>query len=585
MFLMSAIWSYATVYYVTPTGNNGNTGTGTSNGTAWATLTYAASSSSPVTAGDVIWIKAGSYGNEIIIFQHSGTAAAPIIYQGYQSSPGDEPPICVDKANPFASFSSTDMPTYTGLSRSSGAVCITAEDVSYVTIKNIQITNYSYGIISGKADTNGYNHFYNIEALALGNTTSGYSGIGFRLGSSSVKFADYNVVEKCMAVNCCAEGITIYGDHNLIKYCEAWSDEQTGTSPMDYYITVSGSNNIFDHCLIDRPAGLTTGGYHGFSVKSNAEEWVDQGLPVPHINPQFNQFLYCTAVNNPESFTVRHRWSTNNLFYKCEAYGTHTGAVGSGAGEGIGIVMRDGASYNLYYACLLVNLSSAIKFLDTVEDGDTGGSPPGHPGHSNQVVQCIINNCYSGIEYSNTGIPSDAGDNLIGSCTFYRPRYCIRASRSCDSIKNVGNIFYGCASTNPNVGVTQGFVYDNGFGSDVLAAGALTYFKDCLFYSIQTGMPGGFTAAAVGSVTTDPLFLSAVTNDFHLTSSSPCINAGTHIQTQAASFPWCQHWIPGRNLNIFKDFTYFHWRARPHMVLDYDGRICSYPFDMGAYKY
>ena len=57
MLLTSTICSYATTYYVATTGNNGNAGTST--GSAWATLTYAMGGSSPVTAGDTVYVNAG----------------------------------------------------------------------------------------------------------------------------------------------------------------------------------------------------------------------------------------------------------------------------------------------------------------------------------------------------------------------------------------------------------------------------------------------------------------------------------------------------------------------------------------------
>ena len=57
------------VYYVSNSGNNSNDGSTIS--TAWRTITYAASSGSDVSPGDTVFIKAGDYGNEYVVFETS----------------------------------------------------------------------------------------------------------------------------------------------------------------------------------------------------------------------------------------------------------------------------------------------------------------------------------------------------------------------------------------------------------------------------------------------------------------------------------------------------------------------------------
>ena len=588
MLLILTIWSHATTYYIATTGNNGNSGTST--GSPWATMTYAASSSSPVAAGDTVYVKAGNYGNENIVFQTSGTYSRPISFLGYQTTPGDAPAICTDKADPYATLVTTDMPTYTGSSRGSGAICMDMELVEHVFVKNFQMTAYSYGVIGGGATVKKDVHLYNICAFSIGSTTASYSGLGIRFGSMSTKFANTCSFQKCLVSNACAEGFDIAGDYNYVKDCEVWCNEDASNARTDYYIIVTGSYNEINGCHIERLAGLSSTGFHGITLKSNAEQVVDAGLPYTPINPTHNRVINCSAVNMAESFVVRHRGVQYNHFEGCTAYGTHTGAVGSGTGEGYGIIIRDGASYNTFTRCWIQDCATGIKFQDTVEDGDTGGSPPGHPGHGNIVSQSVFVNCYSGIDFSNTGISAtkDCGDNLISNNTFYRPRYFIRASKSCDSIKFEGVIVYGCASTNPNTGgVTEGFIYDNGYGSDILAAGTQSYFKDCAFYSIQTGMPAGFTAAAVGSVTVDPTFVDKDNYDFRLQASSPCIDACDHVAAETVkTAPYC-HLAHIDPLLGFLCSNKYHLRNKPHVWRDYVGTLCpvgTYA-DMGAYEY
>ena len=76
-------------YYISTTGSNSYSGLSQTN--AWRTITYAASTSSPVTAGDTIYVKAGNYGQEYVNFDKSGAAGKPIVFLGYQTTPGDSP--------------------------------------------------------------------------------------------------------------------------------------------------------------------------------------------------------------------------------------------------------------------------------------------------------------------------------------------------------------------------------------------------------------------------------------------------------------------------------------------------------------
>ena len=79
----------AKTYYISTTGSNTNSGLTPS--LAWKTITYAASSSCPVLAGDTVYVKAGNYGAEYVSFQKNGVSGKPISYIGYQTTPGDSP--------------------------------------------------------------------------------------------------------------------------------------------------------------------------------------------------------------------------------------------------------------------------------------------------------------------------------------------------------------------------------------------------------------------------------------------------------------------------------------------------------------
>ena len=118
--------SSGNIYYVSNTGHNSNNGL--SEATAWQTITYAISQAK---AGDTVYIKKGDYGGEELNIgssSNSGTKGNPIIYEGYNSIPGDAP---VDKAN---------MPRLNHSDRKGTGLYMKLK--SYIAIKNIYITFY-----------------------------------------------------------------------------------------------------------------------------------------------------------------------------------------------------------------------------------------------------------------------------------------------------------------------------------------------------------------------------------------------------------------------------------------------------------
>lgn len=77
---------FATTYYVSPTGNDGNTGLGTGNDEAWLTITKA---NDTLTAGDTVEILAGTYstndGGRVIYPDNNGTPGNQITYTNYST--------------------------------------------------------------------------------------------------------------------------------------------------------------------------------------------------------------------------------------------------------------------------------------------------------------------------------------------------------------------------------------------------------------------------------------------------------------------------------------------------------------------
>ena len=371
----------------------------------------------------------------------------------------------VNNTNPYTSFLSTDMPLFDGGNRASG-IGFDCRKQKYLIIKNFQIQNYAYGLITGNTTQDAGNLIlYNINAMSLGDVSSSYSGQGVLLGSMGTSFSNDNTLVNCMVVNSGAEGFDINGNNNKLTGCKVYCNENTSNAPTDYYMIVTGSYNTFTRCYIERTPGLSHAG-HGYTAKTNAEQVVDNGEALPAISSQYNKFYYCTAKNMGESFCVRHRTAQYNLFYHCKSIGTHTGATGSPGGEGNCIVTRDGASNNTFDGCIAENCNAGFVFEDSVEDGDTGSNPPGHPGNNNKYINCLINNCYIGVDFDDYGVQSDVGDNTIANCTFYKTRYLHYAARHCANMKYIGNIYYGCLPTS-----SGGYFKGSTYSADIIPSG------------------------------------------------------------------------------------------------------------------
>lgn len=519
----------AQTYYVSTTGNNSNSGL--TEALAWKSISYSASSESPVTAGDTVYVEAGDYGAENVVISKSGTPGLPISFIGYKNTPGDAPPLLVNSADPYAAFVSIDMPTFNGANRATAGIGFNCADQNYLIIKNFQIENYAYGFVAGGTSQDAGNiEISNINVMNIGDINADYAGLGILFGSMGTRFSNANILANCLVVNAAAEGFGIYGNSNTITGCRVYCNENTASASTDYYVIVCGDYNTISYCYIERTAGLSHSG-HGYSLKSNAEQVIDQGLTLPVLNPQHNKVQYCVARNMGESFCVRHRGVQYNLFYHCKAIGTHTGVANSPGGQGNCVVIRDGASNNIFDGCIAENCAAGFVIGDSVEDGDGGTNPPGHPGNNNLLINCVIYNCYVGVNFTDNGVQSDAGDNTIANCTFYKTRYLHYAGRHCANMKYIGNIYYGCLPD-----ITGGYFRGNAYASDIIPDGTNTYFRNCDFINIQGGMPTDFVSSSVGSLELDPIFMNAGSLDFHLDPSSPCIDASIDLPTVVTDF-------------------------------------------------
>ncbi len=504
IILLFPIISFSKNYYVSPSGSSGNTGTSTAS--PW-TMAYAASSSVAITAGDNVFVKSGSYSSAGIIFYKSGTLMRPINWIGYTTTPGDQPSLAIEKADPYTLFTNTVTPTFTGSNRNTG-IGFDLSHVKNVSIKNIQLTLYSKGIYGGSADsiTSGYLTLDNIFCLTIGSTSSSYDGYGIVMGSSGTVFGNHCIISRCLVVNSAAEGISVYGDANKIYLSKVYCNDATNNNAAtDYYVAINGNDNWIDTCYIYRLPGLWHNG-HGYTIASNNNQ---VAIGVVLVTAYRNRITRCVSVNmQGEGVALRHSDCKYNDVSKCYFYGTHTGVVSSGSGEGNAITIRDGATENTIKTCRSYSCSAGIAFLKSGEDSSSESN--GSCGIRNIITECVFFNSYIGIYASNNlGVSGDAGDNIIAHNTFVNTRYHISCSRPVQNLKIIGNIFYG----------------DTPDGAWHLGTYASTdaienYTENC-FFDI-TGTP---PSATIGVVTSDPLFRDYNGSDYRLQSGSPCLNA------------------------------------------------------------
>ena len=144
ILLLVCSQSFATKYYLSPTGSDSNTGT---IGSPWFTITKAWTA---VSAGDTIIIKGGTYRytSRPEMVNKSGTANARIVVMG---EPGTTPVI----------------------SRTTGdygiQIGILIRKCDYVTVRDLDISGFyqpstTTNLISGLlADSSGYCHFINLK--------------------------------------------------------------------------------------------------------------------------------------------------------------------------------------------------------------------------------------------------------------------------------------------------------------------------------------------------------------------------------------------------------------------------------------
>lgn len=346
-------------YYVATNGNSSNNGQSPSN--PWS-LEHAFNVAK---AGDVIYIKAGNYGNKQVRTNRNGTSGAHIKFIGYKNTPGD---IVSNNGSTFnygESVNASKMPLLQGTSGVGTA--ITVHD-RYVDLENFQITGYNIGVQTISIATN--NNLKNIIVTKTGNQTnaSSYTGIAFKIEGNNA------TLENCFVLNAGAESITLSdSDYSVVRNCKVYANNNG--NPTDYYFLLTGgtNNTVVENSLAQRENYLSHPG-HGFDMKDLAEN---------------NTFRNCTAKRT--NFELNFSGVRYNTITDCKIYGTNTDSSNWQAVMAI----FNGANNNLIKNMYIQDTWAALYWGD-YDDGFIGS------GGDRDQVSLGYDNTFENIVVKNT---------------------------------------------------------------------------------------------------------------------------------------------------------------------------------------
>lgn len=480
----------ATNYYVSLTGDNSYNGL--TPDSAWRTITYSATKAK---AGDVVYIQGGNYGHEHVTVYNSGTSTNPIIFEGYEGLPV------------------LDAGDYDGK-----AIYIYGKP--YVTLKNIRVANYRYGIwIDGNSHHAIVDGCIADSCCNTNYSTYGYDGYGILIQSSN-----YCEVRNCSTTDNGGNNIFISkSNYCTLENCEAYSKQTASNQYItDYYVVLAWSSyNTIRNCYAEDIDGSYKGN-HGFIIK-------DGGSGSQHSTG--NLFVNCTAKKFEEGFSCAHG-AYENLFDSC--YADNTGKRSS---FNFCFQNREGAHDNTFSNSTAIGLTGVASVYSGTESS----------GYKVQNNTLFVNCSLKGIYSTTIGVYlRNATNTTFKNCTYVNLPYLFRFSKSSSgSDLNSGtelrnSILSGVTSPYDNRPLAAPWAY----------SGVETGYSDMDQVSINyTDFWGGFEQLpGNGNISVDPLFADSIHSDFHLKSeygrwngtgwvydevTSPCINAGDPLDDYA----------------------------------------------------
>lgn len=396
-------------YYVTTTGKASNDGR--TEATAW-NIAHAFESA---TAGDVVYVKAGNYGNTEVIADNSGSPGRPIKFIGYTDTPGD---LTSDVGSTFSygdNLDANEMPLLQGNSPNGigQGTGITAIE-SYLHIENFQITKFEFGLLA----KGNHSIFKNIIVTEVGdfnpshsyptatsNHLLNYFGNGIVISGSKSKLQNSFVLNsgaQAITFNDCnevtAENNTVYSDNNI--------------NPTDYYFLLGPQtvNSTFKNTKVVRVGSLKHLG-HGIVLKGN-------GVITGNT---FDGFEIINTVLEPQFPKTANNTFRNGTILKEANVNSDSPEVG-------GINLANGAHDNYFEDITLTNCT--IKFQDW-KDGLAGDVSDASD--NNLFKRVTVKDSFSAIAFGYFQVEnhaSSADNNVFEDCTFTNLRYLFEVDRA-----------------------------------------------------------------------------------------------------------------------------------------------------------
>lgn len=317
-------------HYLSPTGNNGASGTSVSE--AWATMDYACGQ---IDAGDTLCLINGTYSDQHCTFSNSGNATHPITLTAYNGTPT------------LDGVDNTGM----GIRISWAAYGI---NQSYININGLKILNYFYGIIpeNGSHHINISNCYMDtkqaciyacgsnvhdihvdnctmqaVETTALGSSycanitysdctslSSGHNGISLNHVYNSINVNG-------TASNTDHNGIQLAGSNDSVaKSCVAFNTGDNG-----YYMANGNYNTVVEDCeayntttrgiVIDIAENVTIRRWHSWNI-SSADIHVMCAEPMRGISVTKNVYIIDSEINDtsPSSESIKVGYNAENVW-------------------------------------------------------------------------------------------------------------------------------------------------------------------------------------------------------------------------------------------------------------------------------
>lgn len=393
--------------YASPNGSGAHDGSSEANAWSYAEMDNSA------TAGDHVWVKAGTAVGTLF-FTQSGTAGSPIIYEGYKTTPGDITSNYL-KGGDEADWLDSEMPTIVGTSRLSDTGW-QIQGLDYVIFRNFQIRDCRWAI-QHRTDLNSNIVYENINTKSLGNSptqsdVSGYFFDGYSTDAAGNKIHFQN----CVSFNASQTFILTIGDNWLIEGCEFTSTNYGNNSGMDYGIALQGDRNVVKDVSIILDTGGNATAFGGFGVSIKAR-WPDGAR-----TSRYNLVVDCYAEGLAQPYGVRWENAEYNVVKRSVSDGASQNASG-------GLAFQDGASFNIFEDMTVINANQDwygfIMYFDNAAEEGTGQTIEGNVirnslfvggGASEESTTPAIN---FGLGRNQTNTTWYLVDNRIENCTFY----------------------------------------------------------------------------------------------------------------------------------------------------------------------